>query len=344
MPRPKDFRASAVIHHEQHAESVLLAYATFGSPSYPTFYNAEKRGWLHNYPNLTPEMVRRNKPNVPAHALGHMQSSRSGTRSIKPPQIADDDCSSNPTGSATTRSAYQSAAASPPPPALLPDDEFLSEFLLVYNEVEHPSIKLLATIHPSSKFRDVAFFSDLAGRFLVTTFDGSQYTMISQYKACIHAELLPSRTETSLGAAFARTYQFFKNLGHQIQFQVLDNECPASLLRFFQQQHVKMQRVPPTQKRTNKAERAIQTFRRHFLLVLVGTHPNFPINQWHHLLPQTEMTLNMLHAWPDNMHISAYHGLHRQPYDFISHHAGLFSSPMTPSARNGTTTGESISI
>jgi hypothetical protein len=27
----------------------------------------------------------------------------------------------------------------------------------------------------------------------------------------------------------------------------------------------------------------------------------------------------MLHAWPDNMHISAYHGLHRQPYDFISH-------------------------
>jgi hypothetical protein len=97
---------------------------------------------------------------------------------------------------------------------VLPDDECLSEFLLIYNEVEHPSIKkFLTTIHPSSKFRDVALFSDLAGRFPVTAFDGSQYIMISQYKAYIHAELLPSRTEASLGAAL---YQLFKDLGHQI--------------------------------------------------------------------------------------------------------------------------------
>jgi hypothetical protein len=143
--------------------------------------------------------------------------------------------------------------------------------------------------------------------------------MISQYKAYIHAELLPSRTEESLGAAFTRTYRFFKDLGHQIQFQVLDNECPESLVRFFKQQQVTVQRVLPTQKRVNKAERSIQTFRRRFLSILVGTHPNFPINQWHHLLPQSEATLNiMMHAWPDNMNISAYHGIHRKPYDFLS--------------------------
>jgi hypothetical protein len=133
-------------------------------------------------------MVRRNKPNVPAHALGHIQSSRSGTRSTKPPQTADDDFDSRPTKD--TRSAYQSAAASSPPPAALPDDEFLSEFLSEYHEVD-PSIKLLASIHPSSKFRDEGLFSNLAGRFPVTAFDGSQYITISQYKAYIHAELLP---------------------------------------------------------------------------------------------------------------------------------------------------------
>jgi hypothetical protein len=113
------------------------------------------------------------------------------------------------------------------------------------------------------------------------------------------------------------------DLGHQLQFQVLDNECPESLLRFFKQQQVIVERVPPNQKRANKAERAIQTFRNHFLSILVGTHPNFPINQWHHLLPQAEATLNMMHAWPDNMAISAYHGIHRRPYDFLSH-------PMAP--------------
>ncbi len=106
LPRPKDFRASTVIHHEQHAESVLFAYATFRSPSYPTFYNEVKLGWVHNCPNLTPQMVRRNKPNVPTHALGHIQSSRSGPRSTRPAQIVDDDFGFKPTDSAATRFAY----------------------------------------------------------------------------------------------------------------------------------------------------------------------------------------------------------------------------------------------
>ncbi len=37
LPKPHDLRAGAVIRHEQHAEIVLFAYATFGSPAYPTF-------------------------------------------------------------------------------------------------------------------------------------------------------------------------------------------------------------------------------------------------------------------------------------------------------------------
>ena len=83
LPKPTQCRASAVIRHEQHAEMVLFAYATFGSPAYSTFYNAVRRGWLSNYPNLTPEMVRRNKPHVPAYALGHIQASRSGICSTR---------------------------------------------------------------------------------------------------------------------------------------------------------------------------------------------------------------------------------------------------------------------
>jgi hypothetical protein len=98
---------------------------------------------------------------------------------------------SNPPDSGSARSAFSSSAATSP------DDEFLHEFLSIYPEAERPSIKLLATIHPSSKYRDDALFSDLAGRFPVTAFNGSQYIMLSQYKAYIHAELLPSRTEAN---------------------------------------------------------------------------------------------------------------------------------------------------
>jgi hypothetical protein len=240
---------------------------------------------------------------------------------------------SNSSDSGPARSAFLSPAA---PSA---DDEFLREYLSEYPEAERPSVKLLATIHPSSKFRAKALFSDLAGRFPVIVFDRSQYIMISQYKSYIYAELLPSRIETSLGVAFTRTYQFFKDLGHQLQFQVLDNEYPESLVRSFKQQRVIVERVPPNQNCANKAERAIQTFRNHFLSILVGAHPNFPINQWQHLLPQAEANLNMMHAWPDNMAISAYHGIHRKPYDFQS--VAPSWSPTTPAAPNGTTTGAS---
>jgi hypothetical protein len=38
---------------------------------------------------------------------------------------------------------------------------------------------------------------------------------------------------------------------------------------------------------------------------------------------KAKLTLNMMHAWPDNMTISAYPGIHRRPYDFLSH-------PMAP--------------
>jgi hypothetical protein len=197
---------------------------------------------------------------VPAYALGHIQASCSGIRSTRH--------ALDTTTIATDPIATESRIEAPPI-----SDNIISEYLAAYNELEYPSIQLLATIHPSSKFRDCALFSDLAGRFPVTAFDGSQYIMISQYKAYIHVEVLQSRSETNLCNAFTRTY-FFKERGHQIKYQVLDNECPTSLLKLLQKQQVTAQPVPPNQKRTNKAERAIQTFRNHFLSVLAHT-PQF---------------------------------------------------------------------
>jgi hypothetical protein len=43
------------------------------------------------------------------------------------------------------------------------------------------------------------------------------------------------------------------------------------------------------------------------------------VDFWHELIPQAEITLNMMRAFADQRNISAYHGIHRKPYDFISH-------------------------
>jgi hypothetical protein len=99
----------------------------------------------------------------------------------------------------------------------------------------------------------------------------------------------------------------------------MDNEPPKGLHQHFIAQEIQYQFVPPFTKRSNKAERAIQTFKRHFIAILAGTHPSFPINFWHELIPQEEITLNMMRAFADQPNISAYHGIHRQLCDFLSH-------------------------
>ncbi len=129
-------------------------------------------------------------------------------------------------------------------------------------------------------------FSDLTGRFPATAMDGSQYILLSVYKRYIHLELLPSRTESPLITAYGKVHLWFTHLGHKIKFQVLDNEAPQGLLLHFRANHIKYECAPPFNHRTNKAERAIQTFKRHFISILAGTHPSFPINFWHELIPQ----------------------------------------------------------
>ena len=69
LPKTRQSTASHVIRHEQHAELVLYASATFGSPTTKTFYQAVSKGWLTNYPTLTAEMIRKNQPQSPATAL-----------------------------------------------------------------------------------------------------------------------------------------------------------------------------------------------------------------------------------------------------------------------------------
>ena len=348
LPKTSQPAAFNVIRHEQHAELALYASATFGSPAFKTLYKALHNGWLTNYPSLTAKMFSRNQPHSPATALGHITASRSGIRSTKPKTHLKRKRISTtgpPATSVKPHSALAStrsqAKSSPAPliitPESLPidsdsddDDEILptstglpadniEELLSHYSRHELPTTILQTRILPPSELRDTAMFSDLTGRFPATARDGSQYILLSVYKRYIHLELLASRSDSAIVDAFSRTHQWFLHLGHFVQFQVLDNEAPKGLRQHFIAQNIQYEFVPPFNHRANKAERAIQTFKRHFISILAGTHPSFPIDFWHELIPQAEITLNMMRAFADQRNISAYHGIHRKPYDFISH-------------------------
>ena len=57
---------------------------------------------------------------------------------------------------------------------------------------------------------------------------------------------------------------------------------------------------------TNRAEKAIRTFKDHFLAILAGVDRTFLAYLWDLLLPQAELTLNLLRKSYINLRISAW--------------------------------------
>ena len=67
-----------------------------------------------------------------------------------------------------------------------------------------------------------------------------------------------------------------------------------------------MQLDPPYIHRRNVAERAIQTFKHHFIAGLASASASFPLSLWYRLLQQATMTLNMLRTRNIDSTKSAY--------------------------------------
>ena len=80
-----------------------------------------------------------------------------------------------------------------------------------------------------------------------------------------------------------------------VELQILDNEASAEYkLSIKPNWNDNYQLVLPHTHRSNAAERAIRTFKAHFLSILAVVAPDFPRNLWDFLLSQAELTLNLL--------------------------------------------------
>ena len=80
--------------------------------------------------------------------------------------------------------------------------------------------------------------------------------------------------------------------------------------------------VEPQNHRANAAERAIQTFKNHFIAGLASVDPDFPIQLWDELIPQAQDTLNLLRTARKNKKLSPYATL-EGPFNF-------YKTPLAP--------------
>ena len=85
----------------------------------------------------------------------------------------------------------------------------------------------------------------------------------------------------------------------------LDNELSKELIIEIEKKGLDYQIASPGDHQLNHAERAIQTFRNHFIAILYGTDSSFPAKQWDLLINHAVMALNMCRPFRIDPKLSA---------------------------------------
>ena len=125
--------------------------------------------------------------------------------------------------------------------------------------------------------------------------------------------------------SYTTLHEYLCLRGLKPTLHVLDNECPAGLKKFMAKADENFQLVPPHSHRTNHSEKAISTFKEHLIASICSYKPSFPMHLWDRNIPQSTLTLNLLHPSRINPHLSAEAQLN-----------GTFNFNATPLAPSGT--------
>jgi hypothetical protein len=120
--------------------------------------------------------------------------------------------------------------------------------------------------------------------------------MVCYIYDCNYVKVIPmkSMSASEWVKAYDSAHQELTVKGFKPRLQTLDNEASAALKNFFTVSDIAYQLVPPHCHRRNAAERAIRTFNEHFVAGISSVDPAFPLHLWDRLLPQAEITLNLL--------------------------------------------------
>jgi hypothetical protein len=290
--------ANAVINNPNLAERIAFYHASMFSPALSTWCTAIDAGHFTSWPELTSAQVRRYPPPSIAMVKGHLDQERASVRSTKLTAEKHEITTSHP-------------VPDPTPESLAPDPAALKTHFLY------------ADCQPATG----QIYTDPTGRFLVPSVSGNSYILVvyNYNSNFIHAEPMKNCTKEVILAAYQRVISLLKSRWLQPKLQKLENEASQVLQQYMVEEHINFQLVPPGLHRRNAAERAIRTFKNHFIAGLCTTAADFPLTLWDQLLPQALMTFYLLRTSRINPRLSAWSQVH-----------GIFDFNRTPLAPPGT--------
>jgi hypothetical protein len=262
-------------------ELVRYLHAAAGFPTKPQWITAIKNKQYASWPGLSVDAVRRHFPESDETHKGHGRKTPSGLRSTKPKENesidSDDDFQFNVPENAPLR----------------PIKKEKSIFIKVLDMEDEATQKI---------------WTDQPGRFPKKSMKGSQYMMVltESDSDAILVEPMKNRTSGEMIRAYQTLINRLRSAGIAPKQHILDNECSSDFKETIKANNMTYQLVPPHDHRRNKAEKAIQTFKDHFVAILCGADTSFPLNLWDLLLRQAEHTLNMLRPARMTPTVSAY--------------------------------------
>jgi hypothetical protein len=270
-----------------------------------TLLKAICNGHLATFPGLTVANVNKFLPKSMATSKGHLDQTRKNARST---QTAP----GNECGPQTVNE----------PDGIAPNGFLAMPPITTGEKTQFVYAAIISAPNESGQI-----YTDQTGKFPITSRRGNKYFMVLyDYDSnAILAEPMKSRTGPEMTRAYEKLYNYLVARGLKPKLQKLDNEASQELQDFMQDKGVKFQFVPPHVHRRNAAERAIRTFKNHFIAGLCSTDKNFPHSLWDRIVEQAIITLNLLRTSRINPKLSAYAQLN-----------GAFDFNATPMAPPGT--------
>ena len=137
---------------------------------------------------------------------------------------------------------------------------------------------------------------------------GNKYILVSYHYDANNILTTPLKNITGpwILRGITNIHEKLKMRGLTPKLYIMDNEVSEDLKQYFEDSDIQFQLVPQHMHRRKYAERAVRTFKNHFIAALCTVAPIPPFYLWDHLLPQVTMTLNMLQWSRLNPELSAY--------------------------------------
>jgi len=293
--KAKDHQVNVIIRKKQSKQDLAkYLHAACFSPTKAAFTAAISKNNFSSWPGLTANLINNHLPKSIFTYQGHMSKERQGLQSTK----------TDMTVASLSETLQDSFPVS-----------------------ETPNTKTYNVCYALLNPQDIVTgYMDLTGRFPKRSSRGNQYILVAYHfdANLIKAVPLKNRRGQVITEAWEQLHNEFATAGVAPKTYVLDNEKSKDLIDSFTTHNIDYQLVAPY-RHCKQAERAIKTFKEHFKSGLASVDPNFPLSEWDRLIPQANITLNLLRNSRVNPKLSAYAYLY-----------GDFNFRATPLAPPGT--------